>query len=233
MKSRTATITRLALALMLALLPITAAAQGQGPVRPRQTAGVTVPIDGQIATAPGGKPSVPIDGTFTLQRFAQQDDALVAIGTVTLTFTDNASGETAPTDTAATDTTTTGAETSDTTAPETTAEASRTIVSRVAIPVNQEQLTANCPALHVVLDPVDLNLLGLTEHVNQVALDVTAVSERNQLGTLICSAATVLNGTGTAAGGTDTGTSTGANASAAAPLGRVVNLLNQILDVLG
>lgn len=225
MKSRTATITRLALALMLALLPITAAAQGQSPVRPRQTSGVTVPIDGQIGTAPGAEPSAPIEGTLTLQRFAQQDGTLVAIGTVALTFTDTATTDTAATGTTAA-TTTTDTETA-ATEPET--GASRTIVSQVAIPVNQEQLTASCPALHVVLNPVDLNLLGLTEHVNQVAVDVTAVSQGDQLGNLICSAAGVLNGTGAASGGTGDTSGTGA----AAPVGQIVDLLNQILAALG
>lgn len=225
MKSRTATITRLALALTLALLPITAAAQGQSPVRPRQTSGVTVPIDGQIGTAPGAEPSAPIEGTLTLQRFAQQDGTLVAIGTVALTFTDTATTDTAATGTTAA-TTTTDTETA-ATEPET--GASRTIVSQVAIPVNQEQLTASCPALHVVLNPVDLNLLGLTEHVNQVAVDVTAVSQGDQLGNLICSAAGVLNGTGAASGGTGDTSGTGA----AAPVGQIVDLLNQILAALG
>lgn len=230
MKSRTATITRLALALTLALLPITAAAQGQSPVRPRQTSGVTVPIDGQIGTAPGAEPSAPIEGTLTLQRFAQQDGTLVAIGTVALTFTDTATTDTAATGTTAPTATTTTTDT-ETAATEPETGASRTIVSQVAIPVNQEQLTASCPALHVVLNPVDLNLLGLTEHVNQVALDVTAVSEANELGTLLCSAASVLNGTSAEpAGGTDTGT--GATTGPTAPLGRVANVLNQILDAL-
>lgn len=228
MKSRTATITRLALALMLALLPITAAAQGQSPVRPRQTSGVTVPIDGQIGTAPGAEPSAPIEGTLTLQRFAQQDGTLVAIGTVALTFTDTATTDTAATGTTAPTATTTTTDT-ETAATEPETGASRTIVSQVAIPVNQEQLTASCPALHVVLNPVDLNLLGLTEHVNQVAVDVTAVSQGDQLGNLICSAAGVLNGTGAASGGTGDTSGTGA----AAPVGQIVDLLNQILAALG
>jgi hypothetical protein len=187
MKSRTATITRLALALVLALMPITAAAQGQAQAPQRPTTGVTVPIDGLIGTAPGAEPSVPIAGTFTVQRFAQQDGALVAIGTLAVTFTDTAT------------------------------EASRTIVSQVAIPVNQEQLTASCPILHLVLGPLDLNLLGLTVHLNQVVLDITAVSgPGNLLGNLLCAIANLLNGTG-----------------GAGVLGQIVNLLNQILAALG
>lgn len=103
MKSRTATITRLALALALALLPVTAAfaqAQASAPTG----GGITVPITGTIA-APGATTPGTLTGTFTVQRFAQQNGNLVAVGTLVGTFTDAAT------------------------------QAARTVVSQVALPV--------------------------------------------------------------------------------------------------
>jgi hypothetical protein len=183
MKSRTATITRLALALALALLPVTAAfAQTQA--RPPPTGGITVPISGTLGAA-GATPGT-LTGTFTVQRFAQQNGNLVAVGTLVGTFTDA------------------------------TTQAARTVVSQVALPVDPAQTTATCPILHLVLGPLDLNLLGLTVHLNQVVLDITAVSgPGNLLGNLLCAVANLLNGTGTS------------------PLSQIITLLNQILAVLG
>ncbi|MEA2161532.1 MAG: hypothetical protein QOD66_3912 [Solirubrobacteraceae bacterium] len=54
---------------------------------------------------------------------------------------------------------------------------------------------ATCPILHLVLGPLDLNLLGLQVHLNQVVLDITAQSgPGNLLGNLLCSVANLLNG---------------------------------------
>jgi opacity protein-like surface antigen len=56
---------------------------------------------------------------------------------------------------------------------------------------------AACPILHLVLGPLNLNLLGLTVHLNQVVLDITAQSgSGNLLGNLLCSVSNLLNGTG-------------------------------------
>jgi hypothetical protein len=97
-----------------------------------------------------------------------------------------------------------------------TTQAARTVVSQVALPVDPAQTTATCPILHLVLGPLDLNLLGLTVHLNQVVLDITAVSgPGNLLGNLLCAVANLLNGTGTS------------------PLSQIITLLNQILAVLG
>jgi len=68
---------------------------------------------------------------------------------------------------------------------------------------------ATCPILHLVLGPLDLNLLGLRIQLNQVVLDITAESGGGILGDLLCGIAGLLdNPTGLAA------------------------LLNQILDLL-
>jgi hypothetical protein len=52
-----------------------------------------------------------------------------------------------------------------------------------------------CPILHLVLGPLNLNLLGLKVHLNRVVLDITAQSgPGNLLGNLLCSVANLLNG---------------------------------------
>ncbi len=54
-----------------------------------------------------------------------------------------------------------------------------------------------CPILHLVLGPLNLNLLGLKVHLNQVVLNITAQSgPGNLLGNLLCSVANLLNGPG-------------------------------------
>jgi hypothetical protein len=55
---------------------------------------------------------------------------------------------------------------------------------------------ATCNVLHLVLGPLNLNLLGLVVHLNRVVLDITAVSGAgNLLGNLLCAVANLLNGT--------------------------------------
>jgi len=75
----------------------------------------------------------------------------------------------------------------------------------VAIPVKASgastQLSAmaqqqSCTILHLVLGPLDLNLLGLMVHLDQVVLDITAQSgPGNLLGNLLCAVAHLLDGT--------------------------------------
>jgi hypothetical protein len=64
--------------------------------------------------------------------------------------------------------------------------------SPVSLPVVFPSVT--CPILHLVLGPLDLNLLGLTIHLDQVVLDVTALGAP---GNLLCAIVNLLNGTGT------------------------------------
>ena len=73
--------------------------------------------------------------------------------------------------------------------------------------------TASCPILHLDLGPLDLNLLGLAVHLNEVVLDITAVpGAGNLLGNLLCAVAHLLDN----------------NA-----LSGLTALLNQILSALG
>jgi len=51
-----------------------------------------------------------------------------------------------------------------------------------------------CPILHLVLGPLDLNLLGLHVTLNQVDLNITAIpGAGNLLGNLLCSVSNLLN----------------------------------------
>jgi hypothetical protein len=58
------------------------------------------------------------------------------------------------------------------------------------------QAAVSCPILHLVLGPLDLNLLGLVVHLNKVTLDITAQSgPGNLLGNLLCAVAGLLDRT--------------------------------------
>jgi len=77
---------------------------------------------------------------------------------------------------------------------------------------------ASCPILNLVLGPLDLNVLGLQVHLNQVVLNIVAQSGAgNLLGNLLCAVAGLLDGGSPLSG----------------LLGQLSTLLNQILGVLG
>lgn len=83
----------------------------------------------------------------------------------------------------------------------------------VALPVGGA--AGSCQILHLDLGPLDLNLLGLMVHLDEVVLDITAQSgSGNLLGNLLCAVAHLLD---------NTGTTTNA----------LTRLLNQILGLLG
>jgi hypothetical protein len=59
-------------------------------------------------------------------------------------------------------------------------------------------LQATCDILHLVLGPLDLNLLGLKVHLDRVVLDIVAQSGAGQLlGNLLCAVAGLLDNGGT------------------------------------
>jgi hypothetical protein len=81
----------------------------------------------------------------------------------------------------------------------------------VTLPVTAQ---ATCDILHLELGPLDLNLLGLMVHLDQVVLDITAQQgPGNLLGNLLCAIAGLLD--------------PGPN-----PVNAIVGLLNQILAIL-
>ena len=85
------------------------------------------------------------------------------------------------------------------------------VSQQITLPVTA---TGTCDVLHLVLGPLDLDLLGLQVHLNQVVLDITAQSGAgNLLGNLLCAVAGLLDQGG--------------------PLQGIVGLLNQILRALG
>jgi hypothetical protein len=86
-----------------------------------------------------------------------------------------------------------------------------TISRTIALPVTN--ITAVCEILHLELGPLDLNLLGLMVHLDQVVLDITAQPGGGLLGDLLCAIANLLDGGGT--------------------LNQIARLLNNILRILG
>jgi hypothetical protein len=87
-----------------------------------------------------------------------------------------------------------------------------TVTQAVSVPI--AGASGSCQILHLTLGPLDLNLLGLQVHLNQVVLDVTAVpGAGNLLGNLLCAVANLLN-------------------NPAAPTGGLAGLLNGILGAL-
>jgi len=84
------------------------------------------------------------------------------------------------------------------------------VSQQIVLPVTA---SGTCDILHLVLGPLDLNLLGLMVHLNQVVLDITAqAAPGNLLGNLLCAVTHLLDQGG--------------------PLPGVAGLLNNILRVL-
>jgi hypothetical protein len=84
------------------------------------------------------------------------------------------------------------------------------------------QAQATCDILHLVLGPLDLDLLGLRVHLDRVVLDIVAVTGAgNLLGNLLCAVTGLLDGAGGGLGGVLGGL-----------LGQLTDLLDQILGVL-
>jgi hypothetical protein len=124
-------------------------------------------------------------GTFTLTSFALQNGALVANGILSGTDANGVSHF------------------ATVTAPVSTSAAASTAAPAAA---------AACSILHLVLGPINLNVLGLQVTTNQIVLDISAIpGAGNLLGNLLCDVANLLNGS---------------------PTGALVGLLNQIIAIL-
>jgi hypothetical protein len=91
-------------------------------------------------------------------------------------------------------------------------------VGNVALPVGNMSVTGQngaCEILHLELGPLDLDLLGLQVHLDQVVLDISAQpGPGNLLGNLLCQIAGLLDGGLTNVNG-------------------LVALLNRLLAILG
>jgi hypothetical protein len=125
-----------------------------------------------------------LNGVLTITGFANQAGQLVANGTLVGTITDAAGAVVG------------------------------TVDQAVTLPVNTAATTGSCTILHLVLGPINLNLLGLQVTTNQIVLDITAQQgPGNLLGNLLCAVANLLN-------------------NPAAPAGGLAGLLNRILGAL-
>jgi hypothetical protein len=146
---------------------------------------------------------VPITGTFT--------DSMGGTGTFTGTYTINRVAK------AGGGLTTVG--TISGTATDSTGAVVGTVANQsVTTPL---QVTGTCDILHLTLGPLDLDLLGLVVHLDQVVLDITAEQgPGNLLGNLLCAVAGLLD---PPTGGGGLG----------GILNSIVALLNQILGQLG
>ena len=124
--------------------------------------GFTVPITGTFTDAIGGTGR--FVGTLNIQRFALNNNQIVAVGTLTGTLTDSLGAVLG------------------------------SIVNTVSLILNQAATQASCQILHLELGPLDLNLLGLMVHLNRVVLDITAQpGSGNLLGNLLCAVARLLD----------------------------------------
>ena len=65
----------------------------------------------------------------------------------------------------------------------------------ITLPVGGAAAAGSCSILHLTLGPLDLTLLGLNVHLNQVVLDITGQTGPGLLlGNLLCGLANALNG---------------------------------------
>ena len=92
------------------------------------------------------------------------------------------------------------------------------VLGTVNIPVALAPSSGTCQILHLVIGPIDLNLLGLQVTTNRIVVDITAHSgPGNLLGNLLCAVAHLLDNSG----------------FTNQALTTIANLLNQILHLLG
>lgn len=122
-------------------------------------------------------------GNFSIQKFDVQNNQLVAIGTLTGQVTGAVTGLV------------------------------QNLAVTIPIIIGNSGAGAACEILHLELGPIDLNLLGLMVHVDQIVIDITAQpGPGNLLGNLLCAIAGLLDNNG--------------------PLNIISDLLNSLLDVL-
>ena len=147
----------------LLIVPVAAGAQ-TAPVTPIQTTSLArVPVTGK---ARNGKTFA---GHYDVSRFVTRGGKTYALGTLTGKLGNRAVRR------------------SNVAIPVSMGNPGTGSIGQVASPA------ATCPILNLVLGPLHLNLLGLNVDLNQVVLNVTAVSGAgNLLGNLLCSVANLL-----------------------------------------
>jgi hypothetical protein len=136
---------------------------------------LSAPVTGSFTDASGGQGT--FAGTFTPTEFTADGDEVSAVGTLTGTLTDSAG-------------TSLG-----------------TVTQTISAPVDQSasgghsaegvSTLAVCEILELTLRPLDLDLLGLTVHLDTVHLVINAVSGSGELlGNLLCAVVGLLDGIG-------------------------------------
>ena len=114
------------------------------------------------------------NGTLRITSFAVQNNAVVAVGTVTGTVV-NATGV----------------------ASSVVRTVTLPVMSGSSAKAAAAPKAVGCEVLHLELGPLDLDLLGLVVHLDRVVLDLTAVpGAGNLLGNLLCAVTNLLNGGG-------------------------------------
>lgn len=210
-------ITSLVLMVLLLAAPLTIAS-AKKPLE-----GISVPITGTFTDQAGvGK----FSGTFTITRFAVVNNSIHAIGVITGDLT-NAQGNVIASGLQTVSLPITAGAPAEPTASVTQPQTDRPVTFTKAVFDRSEQPTfitgakstpvapqLTCEILRLSIGTIDLNLLGLTVHLNPVLLIINAVAAPgNLLGNLLCAIVNLLNGGG--------------------PLSQIVNLLNQLLALLG
>jgi hypothetical protein len=176
---------------LLAFVPTTTFWPEQAEAQNRTAGTLTVPVTGKSDSG------AQFDGAFTISRFAIQAGKVVAIGNLVGTVTDAANNTV------------------------------NTVATSIAMPLDTSASggaartasvgtlqVGECDILHLVLGPLDIDLLGLEIHLDQVVLDIVAqAGAGNLLGNLLCAIVGLLDPLG--------------------PLAQLVELLNQLLALLG
>lgn len=151
---------------------------------PLEAQGGGPPVNGISLPVTGAGAGATFNGVLNITRFARQGNQVVGIGTLVGTLTNTVTNVTT------------------------------TVLRPVQIPLDLAQTSATCEILNLVLGPLDLDLLGLQIHLNQVVLVIQAEpGPGNLLGNLLCAVANLLNGGGA--------------------LQQLTSLLNNILNALG
>jgi hypothetical protein len=169
-------ITAATLALAIAVAPALAPLEAKA----KDSSSLQIPITGAVHNSTTEK----FVGTFTLQRFVNENGKVVAVGTVAGTVSDLSGNVLAA-----------GLQT---VAIPVTVVGDRATATRVAPAA--VSAAAICPILHLDLGPLTLDLLGLNIDLSRVILDITAVSGAgNLLGNLLCAVTGLLDPGGLAA----------------------------------
>ena len=204
-------VTSLSLMMVLLLLTPLSFARGDDKDKDKDRdspRGMSVPVAGTFTDAAGGVGR--FAGTLTITHFARVNDAINAVGSIAGTLTDS-QGNVVATGLQSVSLPITLSSAAGPTVGTTQTVKPATITKASFSPAAMQ---VTCQILRLSIGAIDLNLLGLTVHLNPVLLIINAVpGAGNLLGNLLCAIVNLLNGGG--------------------PLAQIITLLNQLLALLG